>query len=75
MEAEEYLSWRSPPDFLVLSAAEVYGSYTNEDLMGAVRDLIAAGKVQHFGLSEAGGPPIRRAHTIPLITADAGRCY
>ena len=40
-----------------------------EDVAGAVRDLIAAGKVKHFGLSEAGPQSIRRAHTVQPVTA------
>ncbi|HLY55596.1 MAG TPA: aldo/keto reductase, partial [Stellaceae bacterium] len=40
-----------------------------EDVAGAVRDLIADGKVKHFGLSEAGVLTIRRAHTVQPVTA------
>ena len=40
-----------------------------EDVAGAVRDLIAAGKVKHFGLSEAGPQSIRRAHAVQPVTA------
>lgn len=40
-----------------------------EDVAGAVRELIAAGKVKHFGLSEAGIQTIRRAHAIQPVTA------
>lgn len=40
-----------------------------EDVAGAVRDLIAAGKVGHFGLSEAGIQTIRRAHAVQPVTA------
>jgi aryl-alcohol dehydrogenase-like predicted oxidoreductase len=40
-----------------------------EDVAGAVKDLIAQGKVKHFGLSEAGGSTIRRAHTVQPVTA------
>jgi aryl-alcohol dehydrogenase-like predicted oxidoreductase len=40
-----------------------------EDTAGAVRDLIAAGKVRHFGLSEAGAKTIRRAHAVQPVTA------
>ncbi|MDR2710500.1 MAG: aldo/keto reductase [Burkholderiales bacterium] len=40
-----------------------------EDVAGAVRDLIAAGKVRHFGLSEAGAKTIRRAHAVQPVTA------
>ena len=40
-----------------------------EDVAGAVRDLIAAGKVKHFGLSEAGAQSIRRAHAVQPVAA------
>jgi aryl-alcohol dehydrogenase-like predicted oxidoreductase len=40
-----------------------------EDVAGAVRDLIAAGKVRHFGMSEAGVGTIRRAHAVQPVTA------
>jgi aryl-alcohol dehydrogenase-like predicted oxidoreductase len=40
-----------------------------EDVAGAVRDLVAAGKVRHFGLSEAGAQTIRRAHAVQPIAA------
>ncbi len=40
-----------------------------EDVAGAVKDLIAAGKVRHFGLSEAGVETIRRAHAVQPVTA------
>lgn len=40
-----------------------------EDVAGAVKDLIHAGKVKHFGLSEAGANTIRRAHAVQPITA------
>jgi aryl-alcohol dehydrogenase-like predicted oxidoreductase len=40
-----------------------------EDVAGAVRDLIQAGKVRHFGLSEAGVQTIRRAHAVQPVTA------
>jgi aryl-alcohol dehydrogenase-like predicted oxidoreductase len=40
-----------------------------EDVAGAVKDLIDAGKVRHFGLSEAGAQTIRRAHTVQPVTA------
>lgn len=40
-----------------------------EDVAGAVKDLIAEGKVRHFGLSEAGGATIRRAHAVQPVTA------
>jgi len=40
-----------------------------EDVAGAVKELIAAGKVGHFGLSEAGAQTIRRAHAVQPVTA------
>jgi aryl-alcohol dehydrogenase-like predicted oxidoreductase len=40
-----------------------------EDVAGAIKDLIAAGKVLHFGLSEAGAKTIRRAHAVQPVTA------
>jgi aryl-alcohol dehydrogenase-like predicted oxidoreductase len=40
-----------------------------EDVAGTVKDLIAAGKVKHFGLSEAGAQTIRRAHSVQRVTA------
>src|SRR5947207_6510626 len=40
-----------------------------EDVAGAVKDLIKAGKVRHFGLSEAGVKTIRRAHAVQRVTA------
>lgn len=40
-----------------------------EDVAGAVKELIQAGKVKHFGLSEAGAKTIRRAHAIQPVTA------
>ena len=38
-------------------------------MAGAVKDLIAEGKVKHFGLSEAGVETIRRAHAVQPVTA------
>jgi aryl-alcohol dehydrogenase-like predicted oxidoreductase len=40
-----------------------------EDVAGAVKELIAAGKVTHFGMSEAAVQTIRRAHAIQPVTA------
>jgi len=40
-----------------------------EDVAGAVKDLIRAGKVKHFGLSESGADLIRRAHAVQPVTA------
>ena len=40
-----------------------------EDVAGTVKDLLAAGKVKHFGLSEAGVQTIRRAHAVQPLTA------
>ncbi len=39
-----------------------------EDVAGTVKDLIAEGKVLHFGLSEAGADTIRRAHAVQPVT-------
>jgi len=40
-----------------------------EDVAGAVKELIQAGKVKHFGLSEAAASTIRRAHAVQPVTA------
>ncbi len=40
-----------------------------EDVAGAVKELIAEGKVKHFGMSEAAVPTIRRAHAVQPVTA------
>ncbi len=40
-----------------------------EEVAGAVKELIQAGKVKHFGLSEAGAQTIRRAHTVQPVAA------
>jgi aryl-alcohol dehydrogenase-like predicted oxidoreductase len=40
-----------------------------EDVAGAVKELIRAGKVRHFGLSEAGAQTIRKAHAVQPLTA------
>ncbi|MBB4350736.1 aldo/keto reductase [Aliirhizobium cellulosilyticum] len=40
-----------------------------EDVAGAVKDLIAEGKVKHFGLSEAGVGTIRKAHAVQPVAA------
>jgi aryl-alcohol dehydrogenase-like predicted oxidoreductase len=40
-----------------------------EDVAGTVKDLIQAGKVKHFGLSEAGVKTIRQAHAVQPVTA------
>lgn len=40
-----------------------------EDVAGAVKELIQAGKVKHFGLSEPGAQTIRRAHAVQPVTA------
>lgn len=43
-----------------------------EDVAGTVKELIAAGKVQHFGLSEASAQTIRRAHAVqPLVAVQS----
>ncbi|WP_409277000.1 aldo/keto reductase [Pseudomonas defluvii] len=40
-----------------------------EDVAGTIKDLIAEGKIKHFGLSEAGIETIRRAHAVQPVTA------
>ncbi|SDA81740.1 aldo/keto reductase [Sinorhizobium sp. NFACC03] len=40
-----------------------------EDVAGAIKDLVAAGKVRHYGLSEAGVGTIRRAHAVHPLAA------
>ena len=40
-----------------------------EDVAGAVKDLIAQGKVRHFGMSEAAAATIRRAHAVQPVAA------
>ena len=40
-----------------------------EDVAGTVKDLIAQGKVLHFGLSEPGPKTLRRAHAVQPVTA------
>ena len=40
-----------------------------EEVAGTIKELIAEGKVKHFGLSEAGARTIRRAHSIQPVTA------
>src|SRR5262249_44622976 len=40
-----------------------------EEVAGTVKDLIAQGKVKHFGMSEAGVQTIRRAHAVQPVTA------
>src|SRR5262249_47391759 len=40
-----------------------------EEVAGTVKELIAAGKVKHFGMSEAGAATIRRAHAVQPVAA------
>jgi aryl-alcohol dehydrogenase-like predicted oxidoreductase len=40
-----------------------------EDVAGTVKELIADGKVKHFGLSEPGAQTVRRAHAVQPVTA------
>ena len=46
-----------------------------EDVAGTVKELIAEGKVRHFGLSEAGAQDIRRAHAVQPVTAMPERLF
>src|SRR6266581_3843743 len=62
-----------------LDTADMYGPFTNqqrvdaktpiEDTVGAMAELVRAGKVGHLGLSEAAPKTIRRAHAVHKITA------
>lgn len=45
-----------------------------EDVAGTVKELIEAGKVKHFGLSEAGVQTIRRAHAVQPVAALQSEC-
>jgi aryl-alcohol dehydrogenase-like predicted oxidoreductase len=47
----------------------VDGNVPMEDVAGTVKDLIAEGKVLHFGLSEAGAQSIRKAHAVQPVAA------
>ncbi len=53
------------------TAPVTYGGYSDsiEDVAGAVRELIQQGKIEHFGLSEAGVQVIRRAHAVQPVAA------
>ena len=46
-----------------------------EDVAGAVKELIAEGKVKHFGLSEPGAQTVRRAHAVQPVTALPERIF
>ena len=52
-----------------MSSTSTVSTLRSEDVPGTVKDLIAQGKVRHFGLSEAGVESIRRAHAVQPITA------
>jgi aryl-alcohol dehydrogenase-like predicted oxidoreductase len=61
---------RLPVDTLDLfNQHRVYPDVPIEDVAGAVAELVAAGKVRHFGLSEAAASTIRRAHAVHPVTA------
>jgi len=49
--------------------AEIYGPFTNEELVGEALAPFREGKVRHFGLSEPGVQTIRRAHAVQPVTA------
>jgi aryl-alcohol dehydrogenase-like predicted oxidoreductase len=44
-----------------------------EEMAGAVKDLVDAGKVKHFGMSEAAEETVRRAHAVQPVTRDSKR--
>jgi aryl-alcohol dehydrogenase-like predicted oxidoreductase len=52
-----------------MSGTESDPNVAIEDVAGAVKELIAQGKVLHFGLSEASAKTIRRAHAIQPVSA------
>ena len=53
----------------VLYQHRVDPSVAIEDVAGTVKELIQQGKVKHFGLSEASGQTIRRAHAVEAVAA------
>jgi aryl-alcohol dehydrogenase-like predicted oxidoreductase len=53
----------------ILYQHRVHPEVAIEDVAGTVKDLIAAGKVRHFGLSEPGAETLRRAHAVQPVTA------
>ena len=65
--AENSLRYLGIEQIDVLYQHRVDPNVPMEDVAGAVKDLIAAGKVKHFGLSEAGPESIRRAHAVQRV--------
>jgi len=65
--AENSLRYLGIEQIDVLYQHRVDPNVPMEDVAGAVKDLIAAGKVKHFGLSEAGPESIRRAHAVQPV--------
>lgn len=69
-EAVEGSLRRLKTDYIdLLYQHRVDPSVPMEDVAGAVKELIDAGKVRHFGLSEAGVEAIRKAHSVQPVTA------
>jgi aryl-alcohol dehydrogenase-like predicted oxidoreductase len=53
----------------LISSHRVDPNVPIEDVAGTVKDLIAEGKVKHFGLSEPGAQSVRHAHSVQPVTA------
>lgn len=69
-EVVEASLWRLRTDRIdLLYQHRVDPAVPIEEVAGAVRDLIASGKVRHFGLSEAAPATVRRAHSVQPVTA------
>src|SRR5579863_65462 len=66
---EGSLKWLQVETIDLLYQHRVDPNVPIEDVAGAVKELIQAGKVKHFGLSEAGAQTIRRAHAVQPLTA------
>jgi len=66
---EGSLKWLRTDHIDVLYQHRVDSTVPMEDVAGAVKQLIAEGKVKHFGLSEASAQNIRKAHAVQPVTA------
>lgn len=66
---EGSLKWLKVETIDLLYQHRVDPNVPIEDTAGAVKELIQAGKVKHFGMSEAGAKTIRRAHAVQPVTA------
>ena len=66
---EGSLKWLRTDHIDLLYQHRVDSTVPMEDVAGAVKQLIAEGKVKHFGLSEASAQNIRKAHAVQPVTA------